>query len=1054
MQEVKNNGKSYTIFDPLISFESLLSKYSPLKLQLISLIVISLCFPISLDAQQCNLRFINFSYLDGLPDKAVYAFAQDDLGFIWVGTASGLYRYDGHVFKKFKSNIDTDSSQISNILQTVVFDKDNQRLWLKSMNDFQYFDLKDYSFNNFQVNLPNDVAISNIQKIIKSGKDKLLIPSSLGLLEYNINLNTTSLNQGLWKSLPNLTDHTIKNVIVVNDTLIALHNDHSVLIHNPHTLNTTLIPIDTVLVIRDMSYDPKRNALWLACFNEIYKVDLLSKNVSKIGIELNKAKSNTITNARIISMISDDVLFYNGATINVETNELTPYLNNEGPYDNQILYESAQFTDRQGNLWRGSYESVCSVLPFQNKWVHSYKAVNQVKGNLEVLGSLYLPSVDRLLLAGNEMKGFLYINTLNGSQEYINLGLDHRSKFTQDVIQTDNHLIFGSDQYAVYVIDIYKKELQPILKLKNNNSDGYATINTIFPYSDARILIHTTTNNYIYDATTKELITINDSVFPNKVNVYPLCVLNTGAIYYGSDDGIYIQSELNGPITKVEFNKNNTNRRILKVSDIKEDINHNIWIATLTNGVFIYNPNTKELTNFNKDNSLMKTDFVKSLAYDGKNEMIAGTATEVYRFDINKRKCFGIFKKQNGFSRDDQSYGVFVQNKRWLIKNNYGIVDILDLDNYTYNSVPRTPILTSLKVLGIEALKMPITKDTSLTFKYNETSISFSFASLNLTNSNLETYKYKLEGLDTSWIQTSTPHINYSRLPAGKYILIISASNNDGVDSIIPLSIVIIIEKIFYKSWWFILFSIGLISAGSYYIHVQKVKSIIKQQKLELLYEKKLAKVEMKALRAQMNPHFIFNSLNSIQSFIFKKDEYAASQYLTKFSRLIRLILDHSDQEFISLSSEIDHLNLYIEMESLRFDKSFDYEISVDPDLNLSAKIPSMVIQPHVENAIWHGLLHKNERGKISIMINKKDDQVIEIVIADNGVGRKMAAEFKSKKILSKKSYGSEISNDRIRIFNELHGIKSDFQVEDPVDDQGNSLGTRIVIQLAYLVNS
>ncbi len=141
-------------------------------------------------------------------------------------------------------------------------------------------------------------------------------------------------------------------------------------------------------------------------------------------------------------------------------------------------------------------------------------------------------------------------------------------------------------------------------------------------------------------------------------------------------------------------------------------------------------------------------------------------------------------------------------------------------------------------------------------------------------------------------------------------------------------------------------------------------------------------------------------------------------------------------------------------MESLRFDKSFDYEITVGSDVNGSAKIPSMVIQPHVENAIWHGLLHKNERGKITISILKKDAQTIEIVIADNGVGRKMAAEFKSKQILSKKSYGSEISNERIRIFNDLHGIKSNFQVFDPVDDEGQSTGTRVVIQLAYLIKA
>jgi sensor histidine kinase YesM len=205
----------------------------------------------------------------------------------------------------------------------------------------------------------------------------------------------------------------------------------------------------------------------------------------------------------------------------------------------------------------------------------------------------------------------------------------------------------------------------------------------------------------------------------------------------------------------------------------------------------------------------------------------------------------------------------------------------------------------------------------------------------------------------------------------------------------------------------------------------------------------------MRALRAQMNPHFIFNCLGSINRYIVKSDTKTASNYLTKFSKLIRLILDNSSSDHISLEAEIQTLQLYLDMESLRFDHAFEYEIQKEDNVDeCNLQLPSMLIQPYVENAIWHGLLQKSEKGKLWVRFKKINDRLLQAEIEDNGIGRKKAAVLKSKELIKHKSYGMQISSDRIEIINHLYRLKNSVSIHDLVDDNGDAAGTKIILQI------
>ncbi len=210
----------------------------------------------------------------------------------------------------------------------------------------------------------------------------------------------------------------------------------------------------------------------------------------------------------------------------------------------------------------------------------------------------------------------------------------------------------------------------------------------------------------------------------------------------------------------------------------------------------------------------------------------------------------------------------------------------------------------------------------------------------------------------------------------------------------------------------------------------------------------KTTELEMQVLRAQMNPHFIFNSLNSINRFILQNNRLQASEYLTKFSRLVRLILQNSQAAMITLESELESVKLYLILEALRFDYHFEYKISVYPDLDISAlKVPPLIIQPYVENAVWHGLMHKEEKGKLDIELSQENDYLY-FKITDNGIGRKQAAAFTSKSATRHKSMGLSITAHRIAMLHPGSDLGSSVVVNDLVNSDGTAAGTEVIIKI------
>jgi streptogramin lyase len=312
-------------------------------------------------------------------------------------------------------------------------------------------------------------------------------------------------------------------------------------------------------------------------------------------------------------------------------------------------------------------------------------------------------------------------------------------------------------------------------------------------------------------------------------------------------------------------------------------------------------------------------------------------------------------------------------------------------------------------------------------------------------------YRHILEGYDQDWVMSGSGRlVRYTNLGEGNYIFRYQAST-DGIrwiDGYTQLKI----EKIIplWKKPFFIGLCLALVIGLLLIVHSYRMGKLKQEAAKQSAFEKKLAEMEMTALRAQMNPHFIFNALSSIKYFILESQIENANTYLTKFGQLIRAVLKNSKSKLVTLSDEIHALKLYIDLEAVRFTEQFEYEVDVQKHIDQEEiLIPPLLIQPYVENAIWHGLLQKNGPGQlwVKVKINKN----LNIQVEDNGIGRERAKVLKSKFAKNRKSLGMQITKDRIGLIKESIGIDAHVTVDDLYAADGSAKGTLIHIVLPVI---
>lgn len=310
-------------------------------------------------------------------------------------------------------------------------------------------------------------------------------------------------------------------------------------------------------------------------------------------------------------------------------------------------------------------------------------------------------------------------------------------------------------------------------------------------------------------------------------------------------------------------------------------------------------------------------------------------------------------------------------------------------------------------------------------------------------------YRYRMEGLDTAWTFTAGREAQYTTLPPGNYRFVVESDDASGRWNGKGATMAFTVLTPFWQTWWFVTAAVLLLITVVFI----SVSYVLRRRQTAKYREKGnqrlLAALRLKALRAQMNPHFVFNVMNSIQHFIVHHNSEAAQRYLTKFSRLIRITLNHTEQNTAPLGEELSALELYLDLENMRFETEFSYTIHVADEIDAQhTGIPSMLIQPYVENAIKHGFLKSPRRGSINITITKEDKR-LKCVIEDNGIGRRASSHERDPQY---RSFGTSVTRERLEVLNELYEGPIPETIVDLKDAQGEALGTRVELLIPFVM--
>lgn len=655
--------------------------------------------------------------------------------------------------------------------------------------------------------------------------------------------------------------------------------------------------------------------------------------------------------------------------------------------------------DQNGNIWFS--DSYKGLFKFQNSFAESYEIEEA-----DVL-SILVPTKNAIFIKSYNNLFFKYNFSTKKVEKAHDYPIYDALKFVSDInFNNDKVSFYGTFNSAF----IYKKDTINSIKAIQKTNNLY-----VFCSSDYFHILNPSKG-------------ICEKYISNVGKIKDLFYLNNKTFFLATINGIYVYNSLNQTSTKIKNNlyDNEHTQVIKRVGDY-------LLFGTKGKGVAVYSLVEKKTTSYyHQENSEMPNSInsiysTKDKVYFGSNQGIF-----IYTFQNGLLKFETILNKNNGLSSND-ILGIHIQDDILfsLTENKLNRIHLNNPDIFAVPT-PNTPDILSIKVND----KL-FTNLNSIETDYDKNDIEILFNSPYLLDKTRITYFYKLNNFDSKWYSTATNQIQFNNLPPGSYNLELYAALDKGKTKSKIKSFKIVVSQPFWMSLTFkiiiiILFLTLLFGLISFYFYVKSQQSKKKMQMIEY---------QQQALRAQIKPHFIFNALNSIQNFVLKNKVNYALDFIEKFSTLTRSILDTSENEYTTLSDELITTKHYLDIEKIRF-SNFDYIVKISNDIDTdSLLVPSLLLQPIVENAVWHGLQDKSETdlGKIQIDIAIEDENLM-LIIEDNGVGRKA-----SKKTANHKSKGLSMLKKRLDLL-QLKNVNFEF-----VDlyENDKATGTKVIIKLS-----
>jgi len=945
--------------------------------------------------------FRNYSVENGLPFIQINTIFQDSRGYLWIGGYGGLSKFDGNVFQNFSPK-----NGLVNYSVTSICEDDTHKMWVATINGLSCI-TKD-KFTNYTPENATTKGLTNYNiNCVVAHKKNIWIATKRGLFCFDSHTFTKIID----------TDFKINTLKISDENEILLGTDLGLF-----SLDIQTKKINFISNCPEVSAICKReNNFLVATLGGLF----LYKKTENI---LEEVKDSLVQNVKLNTVVCiDNTTFIasDNGIIKQVGNKYFRYKINE-TYNANLV--STLCADDEKNLWLGTYSG---LYRYRSDDFIAYTKEDGIGSNFIFQ---VLRTKDKKLFVASGGNG-IYVQNKNG---FDNLSL-------KDGLIDDYVWSACADKQG----NIWCGTNEGISVYDGKNFKSYTQRDGIL--NNFCITVYTENNGTIWIGNRGGVTKFENNKFTTyKINSSNDCDVS---VIFKTRNNTLLFGAYQGGLFKLEGNKlidygKQIGIKSESIMAIEEDNKGNLYIGTF-DGLYIYNKNQK-LVNLSTDNGL-SSDLIYQLKIDAKGKYLwIGTNQSLNRFNLEKYHNKGeqiIYQigKNDGFSGVECNTGaVFVEGDSTIWFGTVNGLYKFNINEFYENIRPAKTEITGLKINYEEAVLLDNAK-----LDYDNNNITFYYTGICYTNPEKVLYTIKLEGYDKEWRPASNVSIaNYPNLPPGKYIFKVKSCNNEGVWNNSPATYSFQIFPPWYKTWLFRILALLLIIAITYLFLRNRANNIRENERTKVEQEVAVASNELKALRSQMNPHFIFNSLNSIQHFVVSNDSEKASKYLNKFSKLIRLILSHSEKQLITLAEEIELLNLYLELEQVRFESKFTYQIIVDKNLDVDfVDIPTMLVQPFVENAILHGLAPKQGGGKLLISFTIQLNNIL-CVIEDDGIGRNASQNLKSRNTENNLSIATKNTSERIELLKKINDKQYSFYIFDV--NENDKTGTRVEIILPY----
>lgn len=923
---------------------------------------------------------INYSINEGLPTSTIYSAYQDDRGFLWFTTDVGVLKYDSHQFDLINADNGLSDNEVFQMK------KDSKgRIWLLTLTGKLSLIYKNKIYTEINSTLVKQASGSSItEDFFEDSNNNIYICFRNG--EISI---ITPQNKVFKK---NLNIFSISGLWIDKKSTYLL--EPKGLYHVEQKSNLHRSSSSNFHKVHHTKF-----GTFYSFSNALYHLDQNHK-IKKI-IELPK---------------NQEILYCHFETYNkilICTRDGLFIIKN-GKITNHFFKEktiSGVIKDTEGSYWVTTLKNGIIYVPSFDVTIDKLGNTDRIK-----LNSIEINSKKEIWLGGENNDYYIKKSSQESFSKHILFEKGRKDKIP-------NIRFFNDDAYVIGKLNVKKIDAQG----KEQNLKFSA--NDILIKEDETYVGYT----YTYNIPTKKIMDLfpgytNQKIFMDKrTNVF--CNGNEDSFWIGSNNGLYSFSKKDSIKNWGKIHKNLTTT----IEDVfyDKDINSTL-VASASKGIIIISKNKvkhiidkKTGLNSNTCNAIKKV---------SPNYYLIGT-----NYGLNSLQL-----TRNGFIVKNFNAFLGIQNiKIWdldFLDDKVYLATENGLLYFNFDKIKNVKTKPQCHILELKSNNKILKNNAAIEYKHRDVSIIFKGISY-INKGNL-TYLYKLN--KENWVTSSETKINFKSLAPGKYTFKVYCFDVNGVKSDLK-QINFEILAPFWQKWWFVLlailtFGILIYLFLKYRLKIQQRK--FEKEKEQIQLEKQIIELEQKALRMQMNPHFIFNALNTIKGYYTEGNLVQASSYISKFSKLLRKLLENEEQT-TTLKNEIEMLKLYIEITQIRYENKFDYSFSIDDTLNPeNILIPNLLLQPFVENAIIHGLSPKTEKGVLRLEF-KHENGFLVCIVDDNGIGRKESEKNNSNK--EHQSKALSITKERLNLFDPKCSLEI---IDKYLSEEKNSLGTQVIIKL------